>query len=365
MSETKNTTVKIILTGILATLLVLALAALCTFFFEVQFYVDWVATVFMAATPAQVIIGLLWHNEHPAGIAKLSQPAKGIALTGLSVACAVFVMALVILLVSGGHGITPMLVQFMIVSVITVLWIVPIWQCWPISIFVKNPVILGIITLLFSYTLAYTIWQVLFDYELLATIGHPLYFADIAPTGLFDMWIVTSFLVTTVSLIVVHMLFEFWPINKLSLGMPQPIRGMVATAYLLSLAWFIRYLFVDVLEIEQVDYMVRGPVSLIFGVFLVNNMMQFSLFPKLIQPIRGVTLTICALMMAFAMYELYESASMLHAGSILASGPQGGYSRELWIASAMLGVTFPIIFIVSGFFAFWPLQGLVKKETVK
>jgi len=39
----------------------------------------------------------------------------------------------------------------------------------------------------------------------------------------------------------------------------------------------------------------------------------------------------------------------------LAVGPPG-YDFERWLASALLGVTFPLLVLYAEFFKFWPLQ---------
>ena len=56
------------------------------------------------------------------------------------------------------------------------------------------------------------------------------------------------------------------------------------------------------------------------------------------------------------MYRLYSYTGYLFVGHELISGPAGGWELELWIATAMLGVTFPMVFLVSGFFDFWLLK---------
>jgi len=40
----------------------------------------------------------------------------------------------------------------------------------------------------------------------------------------------------------------------------------------------------------------------------------------------------------------------------LASGPPG-YDREVWLANALLSVTFPFLIYHAVFFGFWPLAG--------
>ena len=348
-------------TGFIGIALVLAIAALCVFPFQPDVFTAWVATAFMAATPAQIILGLLWQNAKPDFVAPLAQPLKGLALTAIAIATGAVVLGAILLLVGGGHGPTPMLVQFTIMSVVAILWMVPIWQCWPLTKVNGDPLVFGILTLLASYLLAYLLWMTFFNYGVLGQLGHPAYHEDIDPGGLFDMWVALSFFVTTGGVIVVHVLFDFWPIEKLSPSASQPVRGLVGSLYVLALAWAIRAAFVDGLGMEQVEYMVRVPVCMIFGTFLVHSMMQASLFTNLAQPVRGLALTGCALVAAVVMYELYAAASTWHAGQVLGMGPQGGFAKEIWIASAMLGVTFPVIFVVSGFFDFWPIRRITEK----
>lgn len=347
---------KTITTGVIGIFLVLLIGAMFIFPFEHHFFTDWVGTAFMAATPMQIVIGLMWHNNKPDFVNKYSAPVKGLLLTLITIVAGVIVLGALLLLVSGGHGITPMLVQYTIMTIVVTLWLLPIWQCWPVSLFTKDPVKMGLLTLIFAYLIAYVLWQLFFDYSLLGKIGHPHYYKDIDPKGMFNMWSATTFFVTTAGVIVVHTLFDFWPVEKITKGMAQPLRGIIATLYILLISWLIRMVFVDFIQLEQVDYMVRVPVCMIFGTFLVNNMMQFSLFTNLKQPIRGLVLLMLATITALIMYQLYAIASSLHTGTVLGTGPQGGFQQEIWIASAMLGITFPVIFLVSGFFNFWPIK---------
>jgi uncharacterized membrane-anchored protein len=84
--------------------------------------------------------------------------------------------------------------------------------------------------------------------------------------------------------------------------------------------------------------------------------MQFQLFSEMAQPKRGLVLIALAAIAAIIMYVLYDFASRIHTGVALGAGPEGGFAKEIWIASAILGVTFPIVFVVSGFFDFWPFK---------
>jgi len=357
----------ILTTGFIGTIVVLAIATLCIKPFEEHFFIGWVGIAFMCATPTQMILGLLWHNQLPSSVGQLTQPYKGLAFTAITIIAGAFFTVLLSTLVGKGFGDTPMLIQYTILTVVVTLWLVPIWQCWPATLLSKNPLIFGLLTLFASYIVAYIVWLVFFDYSALAHIPtpegeivHPKYYTELDPKGLFDSWVAMTFAVTTAGVIVVHSLFDFWPIKKLSAGKPQPIFGLVGSLYVLIFAFIVRWFFVDIMKMEQVSYMIQVPVCMIFGSFLVNNMMQFSLFPNLKQPFRGFALLACAVIAAVVMFRLYVFASTWFVGHELLSGPTAGWALELWVATAVLGVTFPIIFVVSGFFDFWLLKKPAK-----
>lgn len=355
-AETPQPLSQVLITGIVGSLAVFAIAAAIIAPFSHHAFTEWVALAFMAATPAQIILGLLWHNSKPDFINTFSAPVKGLILTGITIVVGAIVLAGLIFIVGQNHGISPMIVQYAIMTIVITLWMVPVWQCWPFNLLSNDPFKVGIYTLIGSYFIAYGLWSLFFDYSILQKIGHPHYVANIDPGGLFDMWHALTFAVTTVGLIILHTLFDFWPVNKLAGNASQPLRGVIATVYFLVLSWLLRSLFVDVLAMPQVEYMIRVPVSLILGVFLVNNMMQFSLFSTLAQPIRGIVLSMLAIVTAIVMFHVYAYASHLHVGQEIGMGPKNGFAQEIWIASAMLGVTFPIIFLISGFFNFWPFK---------
>lgn len=360
-------TPSILVTGLIGIIVVFAIAALCILPFEEHFFIGWVGIAFMCATPTQMILGLLWHNQLPTSVGQLPQPYKGLAFTAMTIIAGAFFTVTLSTVVGQGYGDTPMFIQYIILTVVVTLWLLPIWQCWPVTLLSKNPQVFGVLTLFATYAVAYVVWLVFFDYSALAHIPtpngeivHPKYHADIDPKGFFDSWVAMTFAVTTAGVIVVHSLFDFWPIKKLSAGKPQPIFGLVGSLYVLILAFIVRWFFVDIIEMEQVSYMIQVPVCMIFGSFLVNNMMQFSLFNNLKQPLRGLALLACAAIAAVVMFRLYVFVSTWFVGHELLSGPSAGWALELWVATAVLGVTFPIIFVVSGFFDFWPLKKPAK-----
>lgn len=346
----------VINTGIAGTLLILTITTLIIVPFETTAFTTWVSLAFVAATPAQMILGLFWGSSKPEWINSLPIALKGLVLTTATIIAGAIATSGILAIVGGGHGMSPMVIQYGIIAIVTMVWILLIWECWPISLITESPITVGILAFFANYLVAFAMWSVFFDYGALAEIQSSLYFADIDPQGLFPMWDATTFFVTVAGVIIVNLLFDFWPLEKLCWGKGQPIRGLVGSVYILLVSYALRWFFVDIIGMEQVDYMIRVPVCMIFGTFLVSNMMQNALFPSLVQPLKGLALLLLAIIAALIVYQLYAFASSIHAGHPLPNGPAGGYQSELWIASAMLSITFPVLFIVSGFFDLWPFK---------
>ena len=84
-------------------------------------------------------------------------------------------------------------------------------------------------------------------------------------------------------------------------------------------------------------------------------LMQTSPVQTVKQPGKGIILLILNIILAVVMYYLYLWFSFLIAGP-LPSGGATGYVLELWIATALLGFTFPVIAMYTGYFNFWPLS---------
>jgi hypothetical protein len=342
-----------VLTGIAATVLVVAAAFGISALFDAATYSSWVGLAWMAATPAQVVMALIWRFEQPRALGALPQPIKGVAFTLLTGAVAAGVMAAIVL---GPPGLgvmppPPMTIMFTILSIIVTLWWVIAWGAWPLSAFKLPPLLLGLGVLVLVYPIAYGLFRLLFDFGFME--GAPVYVAGLDPHGRFMAWDVLSFGITTVACLLFTVMFDFWPIRHLPGGGAQPMQGVYATLYCGALAFGVFTLFTSYLGLDKVNYMVRAPVAYIFGFFLVNNMMQGRLLANAPQPLKGLILAALAAGAAFGMGVLYRCAAPIVAQTALAAGPPA-YQLELWVATAMLGVTFPLIIAYSGSLEFWP-----------
>ena len=338
------------LLGLTALLLVIIISLGIISLFEEATFSTWVAFLFMCCVPAQIVFALVWHCSIPAAAGNMGQPGRGITFTVLTAALGMIIAVLTYYLVGKGHGITPMLLMYTILTVVVTFWFAVLWQCWPVTLFTNNPLVVGASVLLVAYLGAYIVFVTLFDFSFLQ--GAPVYFPDADPGGMFMAWTPMSFAVTTVAMILTLVLFDFWPVA----GISRPgVKVFAATAVVVLLAAAVYYLGVCLAGMDKVRYMSLVPVSYIFGIFLPLSLMQGSLFPELKQPFKGLALTVFCAVTAVILQQLYLFLGPVVSGP-LAAGPEGHYQEELWLASALLGLTFPVLVVVTDYFGFWPLK---------
>jgi len=340
--------------GGLATLVVLALAGAICAAFKPHVLRTWVGFCFMAATPAQLILSVLWQTNHPPAIARLAQPRKGFLLTAATVFAACVIGPLMFYL--GGAGVgppTPMLLMLTTTTIIATIWLVDVWDCWPISMVTSNRTVLGITTLVVAYATAFLVFNLLFDFSFLAHT--PLYVASLDPKGRLNAWIAISFLATTGAVIVVFMAFDFWPVSALIRSRRQPAFGLANTILILAASTLLYLFFTRLVGLDPVQHLVRVAVSLMYGILLVQIMTRRQLLDGWRQPLRGLGLTAIAGILALLMYGLYAASASAFAQQAVPAGPPA-YELEMWVATAMLGITFPLMIVVAGFFELWPLH---------
>ena len=354
MTITSTTTLTIVRNAVAATVVVLAFAASICAAFDRHILTTWVGFFFIAATPAEIVLSMLWQSRHPIFIARLAQPAKGLVLTGIT-ALSGGVIGL-LLFNFAGAGVsppTPMLLMLAMVSVVTIMWLIPIWHCWPLSRLTSNQTVLGIGTLLATYLAAVLVFRAAFDFSFLEHT--PVYVASLDPKGWVNAWVALSVLVTTVAVTLVAMLFDFWPLAKVLPTRRQPAFGIAVTAGVLIGTTLLYGFFTHIGGLDPVEVLVRVAVSLIYGIFLVNLMTGHQLLAHWGQPHRGVTLTVIAAALAIAMYAVYAHSAPFISHHTLAAGSPA-YELEIWVANAMLGITFPLMVVFADFFEFWPLN---------
>ena len=341
------------LVGIAATLLVMAVSLALISLFSFETFSGWLSIGLMCLIPAQIAVAVLWQGKYPVFAAKQRQPLKGILLILVTVLVGAVVVPVLHRTVGGGLGPSPMLVHCTVVSVVVMFWLAIIWGGWPFNRLIKNPVAAGLVTIAASYTVNFLLFRFLFSYEFMK--GAPVYVASLDPQGLFNAWNVLVFYVTALSMMFLMLHFDLWPLTKSASLMTQPKLGLVWTASVLALGGALFVLGTRLLQMDAVIFLTTVPIPFIFGTIVVLNMLQGSLFKNLAQPGKGLASAVMAAAIGSALALLYRSLASVVTGP-LASGPPA-YEAEIWIASALLSVTFPFLIFHAEFLGFWPLKG--------
>lgn len=345
---------QLLMTGVKSFTIILALVALILSSFEYNFFSTWVVFVFMCGVPVQLVMTMQMEMNYPRCIGRMSQPGKGIIMTIFTIVVAMTVASLLFYIV--GHGVgppQPMLIMYTIMSVVVTFWFIPVMDSWPLSKLTSHPLILGVGSLVVSYSLALFLFRVLFDFSFMRE--SPAYVELLDPKGSLMAWTAISFFVTTNAAMLLLLLTEKTIVSQFLKNPRQPMLGMLSTGFILVVGLLCYGFFVGILNLDRAVYMVRVPVCYIFGVFLVDPLMQHQIFDRMQQPVRGLCLSALAVLFAFVMYYFYAAFAPLLTGVDLLSG-WPGYDLELWIANALLGITFPVIVIVAKFFDFWPVK---------
>jgi len=188
--------------------------------------------------------------------------------------------------------------------------------------------------------------------------GAPFYEAVAPPSGAFFAFWALAFFLTCLAVILAWVELDFWPLSSIPPKAPafgkQPIWGIVVSIIVIIVALIIQRIFIDGMGMDIFVYTLKVPICIIFGEFIMLLLMQTWPVQTVKQPGKGIVLIILNIILAVVMYYIYYWFHTLVAG-VLPSGGPAGYVQELWIATALLGFTFPVIASFTGFFNFWPL----------
>ena len=339
--------------GIAATAIVLVISLGFISLFEFSLFAGWVSYGLLCIIPMQIVISITWGSKLPASAAGRSQPLKGALLTLLTFVVGLFVGVIYFVVVGGSVSPpTPMLVHCTIASVVVTFFAAIVWDGWPFTSIFKNPVAAGLTMLVACYVINYLLFRIFFNYAFLE--GTPVYVPALDPQGMFTAWNALVFYLSGLGglFLVVH--FDLWPFTRFPSLMHQPVLGIVWTVAAIALGGIAFYIGTVWMGVDVVRYFVRVPVPFIFGTIVVVNMLEGSMFGKWTQPLKGVLNVIAAAAIGTGLALLYDSLAPIVTGSLLEGPPT--YEFEIWLASALLGVTFPFLIFCADFFSFWPLQ---------
>lgn len=345
--------------GIIAATIVMAISLAFISLFEYQTFTGWIAYSVMSVIPTQVMIGTIWSGKQPSFVARAAQPLKSICLIVMTVLGGlVFGSIMYALLGAGMDAPNPILIQCTITAVVVTFWMCIMMGGWPLTHLIKNPVTAGIALLITIYVVNYGLFQVFFDYAFLA--GAPIYSAAVDPHGMFNGWSATVFYVTFIGMMFLVLHFDLWPLTRFPGVMRQPVQGITFTLLALVLTLILWWICISMVGMDVVQFMVRVPIPFIFGTIILFNMMQNSLFTTISQPLQGFAKAAVALILGLLLASIYGLLSEPVTGRMTAGAPE--YQYEIWLASALLGITFPLLITMADYCGY---AGLLRQEASK
>jgi hypothetical protein len=338
--------------GVAAAIAVMMVSVVFISLFDFSTFGSWVAFLMTCIIPMEITIGVAWGTNQPRFAARQKQPVRGILQAALTVAAGM-VVAPVYLSLAGGNVTPPGPVpsHAIIGSVIVTFWATIIFGGWPFKAVIKNEIAAGLATLVSAYVINLLLFRLLFDYGFMRDA--PVYEPSLDPHGVFTALNVLVFYVTFISIMFLMLSFDLWPLTKFPAVMQQPVLGIVWTAICLALGGLVFWIGVHVIQMDIMVFLVTVPIPFIFGTIIVLNMLQNTLASRLTQPAKGIANAALVAIIGSALAQFYRQVSRVVTGT-LHSGPPT-YDMEIWLASALLAVTFPLLIFFAEFFKFWPL----------
>jgi hypothetical protein len=337
--------------GMVSTVGIVGISHLIISRFEPALFTTWVSYLWIACVPTMVVIGLLWRPVgFPSWVNRFSRPARGVTFTLLTAVVGLVIAQLGFRFV--GMSVPPPqppLMMYIIFTATLSFWCVIVWKCWPVARFTGHPLVLFLAVLIFSYVGGFVLFRWLFNFTFLQS--SVLYVHGMDPEGLFNGWSAISFSVLTVAVMFAWVLLDFWPLTAWEIG--QPVRGLVATVVIILVAASIYAAGVRLVRIDPVILLTYGSVPFVFGAMCLLQLFDGQLWTRVAQPGNGIRNIVSSLIVGNGLSALYLVCAHGYVAG-LTSGPPT-YSQEIWLASALLAITFPLIVILTDFFEFWPI----------
>jgi hypothetical protein len=149
--------------------------------------------------------------------------------------------------------------------------------------------------------------------------------------------------------------FDLWPLTRRPGLMKQPALGLILSGVSLAGGAAIFYAGVYAMNVQNVEFLLRVPIAVIFGTILVLNMCQNSLV-RLEQPARGVVNLLVAAVVGSVLLIAYQQIQPVLSGPVPPGPPEVQREQfQVWTANALLSVTFPFLVFHAAYFNFWPL----------
>jgi hypothetical protein len=345
----KDARVKQPLLGIVASALVIALSLGYVTLFDLPTFLGWVSFVMLCLIPAQIVLVVL--SPNPPFVARLAQPARGLALLAVTIVAATIAAPVVLQVV--GEGISPpgpIPSQFAVIVVPTTFFLAIMFGGWPFTALSKSSGLAALLVLVAAYVITFAVFRAFFNYDFMQ--GAPVYLAS-APAGAHNAVAALVFYVTALAGMFLMLHFDLWPFTKAPALMKQPVLGLVWLAVSLALAAAVMQVTMVSMSKTPLWILTRVTAPFIFGTIIVLNMLQNSLFAKLRQPGKGMANAVAAAAIGVALGQMYG----YYSDWLFNELPMGlpNFEYELWLVNALLSVTFPFLIFYAAYFNYWPL----------
>lgn len=330
--------------GLISTVLIVAVALIIAALTGPTALTGTVAIFVLSCLSVQIVLGSVW--SHRAGTALSARPRAVRGGILLAVTLVVGVVADLVFenTVGDGRGFnTPQIAMFSIVVVVTAFWLAIVFEGWPF-VRIPNRIAATAAVMACVWAVALALYYGLFNFSFLPAR------APGTPAGLFNAWDILVFIVTFITGMFLPPAFGFLVFER----MQQPVRGLAWTALCFAWAGLLFGVGVGLGGVNVVDFLIWVPVPLLFGGLIILVVFRDSLFggePR--RAVRGVITTLASAALGVLLVAVYDGVAHLSASMVWGPPP---YQGQVWIASATLALTFPLLATHADFFDHWPLR---------
>jgi len=334
----------------LAVAIVISLAIVSLF--SAATFGTWVTYFVATCVPVEVTLALVLQAQYPGFLKDMTQPMKGITLVIMTLIIAGIISLAVYYTAAQQVGPpTPMTLIYVIFAVLITFWFAIVWGVWPVTAITKSQFAIGLSVLLVTYLVGYLLFYLLFNFGFL--VGAPVYVEALDPKGVFDANVVLAYSVTTVTMVFVLIMFDFWPVTAFEKLRSQPMMGIATTILVFVMTTIVWWIGVGVLGFNPVKLQAYGSIGLLFGALVPVVMYEGQLFASMKQPVAGILRLIIAAICGYVLPQFYLWMQPIVTPDLVQQTPD----LENWLASALLAMTFPMMVVVAQYFNFWPFRG--------
>ncbi|NOZ42736.1 MAG: hypothetical protein GXP02_06185, partial [Alphaproteobacteria bacterium] len=165
-----------------------------------NFFNNWAGFLSISGIPVLIIMSDLWKGEVPlvSGQKSRAWHISILALILFSVGYLVYKYAIFMF----GNNVTPPTVvamMFVIFTVVVAIWVLLVFQGWPLTRHISHPVILAVSLLLLIYLVSTALYPLLFDFTGFGGLSAKTY--NRLPSGIFEPWYIIVTMITTLAVI--------------------------------------------------------------------------------------------------------------------------------------------------------------------